>query len=212
MSYRKNSERQGAMAKKAAAKPQKLKARPVKERVVDAALSIAATMPWEMISLSDIADEADATLAELSDYFDDKSDILVAYGRRIDRQVLDSVGTASPDENSRDRLFEILMERFDVIGEDREAFVSILKSFKVDPKQAVISLPHLGRSMSWTLEAAGMDTTGIKGAIRVAGLTGIYINVLRTWIEDDSADLSKTMAALDRNLGRAEQAANTFML
>ena len=104
------------------------------------------------------------------------------------------------------------MERFDVIGDDHEAVVSILKSFRMDPKQAVISLPHLGRSMSWTLEAAGIETSGMKGAIRVAGLTGIYINVLRTWIEDDSEDLSKTMAALDRNLLRAEQFANSFML
>lgn len=200
------------MAKKAAVKPQKLNAKPVKERAVDAALSLAAIMPWEMVTMSEIADEADVTLAELSDYFDDKSDILAAYGRRIDRQVLEIVGTASPDENQRDRLFDILMERFDVIGENREAIVSILKSFRLDPKQAVISLPHLGRSMSWTLEAAGMDTSGIKGAIRLAGLTGVYMNVLRVWIADDSQDLSKTMAVLDRSLGRAERAASSFGL
>jgi hypothetical protein len=66
--------------------------------------------------------------------------------------------------------------------------------------------------MSWVLEAAGMDTSGIKGAIRVAGLGGIYLNVLRTWMEDDSADLGRTMAALDKNLSRAEQIANNFML
>lgn len=200
------------MAKKAAAKPQKLNAKPVRERAVDAALSLAAMMPWEMVTLADIAGEADTTLAELSDYFDDKSDLLVIYGRRIDKKVLENVGAASPDENTRDRLFEILMERFDIIGEDRDAVVSILKSFRLDPKQAVISLPHLGRSMSWVLEAAGIETSGIKGAIRVAGLTAIYLNVLRAWIDDESEDLPKTMAALDRNLQRAEQFANSFML
>lgn len=200
------------MAAKATIKSQKPAPKPVKERVVDAALSLAATMPWDMVGLGDIADEAKMGLAELSDYFDDKSDILVAYGRSIDRKVLDSVGKSSPDENPRDRLFDIIMERFDVIGENREAIVSILNSFRLDPKQAVISLPHLGRSMTWILEAAGMETSGVKGAIRVAGLTGIYLNVLRTWIEDDSEDLSKTMAVLDRNLTRAEQVANSLTL
>lgn len=186
--------------------------KPLKERAVLAALDLAGQMGWDMVTMADIADAAETTLADLSDIFDDKSDILVAYGRMIDRRVLKSVGKASPDENTRDRLFDIIMERFDVIGEHREAVVSILGSFRLDPKEAIISLPHLARSMTWMMEAAGLDTSGVKGAIRVTGLTLVYANVLRAWLGDDSADLSKTMAALDKSLERAEQAANTFAL
>lgn len=196
------------MPKKAVATPEK----PLKERAVAAALDLSADIGWDMVTMADIADGAGATLAELSDVFDDKADILVAYSRMIDRRVLENVGTASPDEEPRDRLFEIMMERFDIIGEHREAVLSMLSSFKTDPKQAVISLPHLARSMTWMMEAAGLDTSGIKGAIRVTGLTLVYANVLRVWMADDSADLAKTMAALDKSLGRAEQAANTFAL
>ena len=196
------------MPKKAVTKPEK----PLKERAVAAALDLAADIGWDMVTMADIADRSGASLAELSDLFDEKPDILVAYGRMIDRKVLENVGTASPDENPRDRLFEIMMERFDVIGEHREAVLSMLSSFKTDPKQAVISLPHLARSMAWMMEAAGLDTSGIKGAIRVTGLTLVYANVLRVWMKDDSADLAKTMAALDKSLERAEQAANTFAL
>ena len=165
-----------------------------------------------MITMADIADKAHASLAELSEVFDDKTDVLVAYGRQIDKKVLESFAAPDPSMSERDRLFDILMERFDVLNDHRDAVVSILKSFALDPKQAVISLPHLGRSMAWMLEAAGMDTSGIKGAVRVAGLTIVYLNAVRHWMSDDSADLSKTMAALDKGLGRAEQCANTFML
>jgi len=198
-------------AKKAKAAP-KTKQAPLKERAVAGALDLAARMGWEMITLTDIADKAHASLAELSEVFDDKTDILVAYGRALDKKVLEAAGSADPSTPERDRLFDILMERFDVLNEDREAIKSILKSFTLDPKQAVISLPHLGRSMAWMLEAAGIDTSGMKGALRVAGLTIVYMNALRHWVKDDSTDLSRTMAALDRSLDRAEQCANTFML
>lgn len=198
-------------AKKAKAAA-KAKQAPLKERAVAAALDLASRMGWEMITLTDIADKAHASLAELSEVFDDKTDILVAYGRRVDKKVLESVGDADPATPERDRLFDILMERFDVLNEDREAVLSILKSFTADPKQAVISLPHLGRSMAWMLEAAGIDTSGVKGAVRVAGLTLVYLNAVRHWAKDDSADLAKTMAALDKSLNRAEQCVGTFML
>ena len=68
----------------------------------------------------------------------------------------------------------------------------------------------LCRSMSWMLEAAGMDTGGARGAMRVAGLSGVYLKTLKVWKKDDSPDLSKTMAALDKDLNRLEQFANSF--
>jgi AcrR family transcriptional regulator len=200
------------MPSKQAKSTQKVPPLPLKERAVNAALDLASRMGWDMITMADIADKAHATLAELADVFDDKTDVLVAYGRQIDKKVLTLCANPDPSMSERDRLFDILMERFDVLNGNRAAVVSILKSFAFDPKQAVISLPHLGRSMAWMLEAAGIDTSGIKGAVRVAGLTIVYLNATRHWMTDDSADLSKTMAALDRSLNRAEQCANTFML
>ncbi len=200
------------MAAKKVKSPQKAPRLPIKERAVAGALDLASRMGWDKITMTDIADKAHVSLAELSELFDDKTDVLVAYGRQIDKKVLESFAGPDPSMSERDRLFDILMERFDVLEGNREAVVSILKSFTLDPKQAVISLPHLGRSMAWMLEAAGIDTNGIKGAIRVAGLTVVYLNATRHWMKDESADLAKTMAALDKSLNRAEQVAGTFML
>ena len=60
-------------------------------------------------------------------------------------------------------------------------------------------------SMAWMLEAAGVPATGWRGTLRVQGLTAVWLYTLRAWLADESADLSGTMAALDRALGRAEQ-------
>lgn len=178
-----------------------------RDSAVDAALHLAAAMPWDMVSMADIAVEAGVDMAVLHDLFDDRADILAAYGKRIDRKVLAVFSAPDVTVGEKDRLFDILMERFDALKPDRKAVMSILDSFQRDPKQAVISLPHLGRSMMWMVEAAGLSTSGIGGALRVAGAGAVYLYALNAWKNDDSADLSATMAALDKALTRAEQVA-----
>lgn len=200
------------MPAKKAVKNIKKPVKSAKEQAVDCALAQAAIMPWDMVTLTDIANDTGLGLAELSDLFEDKTDILVAYGRRVDRAVMERCADPDPSSSEKDRLFEILMERFDELNKDRDSVLSILKSFMPDPKQAVISLPHLTRSMTWMLELAGVETSGVRGALRVLGLTGVYMMGLKAWMDDDTQDLSVTMAAIDKNLGRAEQIANTFSL
>ena len=184
----------------------------IKDRVIDAALSLASIQGWESCTVRDIAEEAKVSLEEFYDHFDEKSDVLVAYGKRIDRAVLAAFAELDYESKARDRLFDILMERFDLANRDRAAVLSILQSFKLDPKQALISCPHLGQSMTRMLEAAGLDTSGWRGAARVTGLTTLFMCVLRVWMKDESEDMSETMAALDKGLSRVESAADTLGL
>ena len=58
--------------------------------------------------------------------FDDKTDILVA-GRALDKKVLETCGEGDLGASPRDCLFDILMERFDILSADCEAILSILK-------------------------------------------------------------------------------------
>lgn len=179
--------------------------------VVDAALRLAAVRDWDMVTLADIATEAGLALADIARMFEDRDDIIASYARRVDADVLErhSGGTG---ENPRDALFDILMDRFERLNRDRAAVSSILNSFCADPKQMIIALPHLGRSMCWMLEAAGLSTTGWRGAARVAGLSAIYLYALKVWHGDDSPDMAKVMAALDRGLARGENVASTLGL
>jgi AcrR family transcriptional regulator len=184
-------------------------AKSVKEAAVGAALTLAAEKGWSNVSLREVAKKAKIALPELREHFDDRLDIIAAWGRLLDQAVLKE---ADPDLASpaRDRLFDILMARFDALNENRDGAKAVLRSLRTDPKQAVIALPHLGRSMSWMLEAAGIEAAGVKGALKIAGLAAIYLKSLWVWCDDESADMAKTMAALDKNLGRAAQWADSF--
>ncbi|MAQ71203.1 MAG: TetR family transcriptional regulator [Alphaproteobacteria bacterium] len=178
----------------------------VETKVIKAAFLLARQIGWEHVTLKDISEEAGISLSEMREHFEDKIDILVQYNKQLDKKVLGNIG--GEGEPVKDRLFEILMDRFDLLNEDREALKVILKSFKYDPKQVLFSWPHLCRSMSWIMEAVGEDTRGIKGAIKVAGLSGVYLKTLKTWVEDDSADMAATMATLDKTLKTADDWVN----
>lgn len=186
---------------------------PVRDRVLDAALELARDSRWADIGLTDIARVSGVGLDVIRDHFVDKDDILVEFGRRVDRVVLNRfpAGTFDDDTPHRDRLFDILMERFDVLNDNRHAVLSFAASFRGDPKQLVIGLPHLGRSMEWMLAAAGIDTPGWMGALKITGIVGVYLYAARTWMNDDSPDMAKTMAALDRALSRADGLAERFL-
>lgn len=193
------------------AKPPKADKSP-KDVIIDAALQLAAVQGWDTCTVRDIVQEANISLEEFYDHFDERSDVIVAYARRLDRAVLAAFSEPDYETNPRDRLFDILMERFDLANQNRDAVISIVNSYKVDPKQAIINFPYMGQSMTRMLEAAGLDTSGLRGAARVAGLTALYMWVLRTWVKDDSEDLSRTMSALDKGLSRMEAAANSLGL
>ena len=60
------------------------------------------------------------------------------------------------------------------------------------------------------LEVADLASDRCKGVIRVNGLIGIYLATLRVWLKDDSDDMAKTMAALDRRLRRVDSLLGRF--
>jgi AcrR family transcriptional regulator len=180
----------------------------IKGKIIDAAVQMAAEHGWDAVSFIEIAKAAGVELQQVFDLFDDKSDILVALGRHIDARVAERVGDMPANEACRDRLFDILMERFEILNETRDGIVAILHSFKGDPKQAVISLPHVPKSMAKMLELCEVETSGIRGALRVAGLSGLYMKVLCVWMRDETSDMARVMAMLDKDLGRAESVMN----
>ena len=185
------------MARKAAARPHDAKL-----AIVEAAMRLAAERSWRDIALADIAAAAGLGVVELYRLLPSKPAILQAFTRRIDLAALSEA--VDPVERPRDRLFEILMRRFDALGPYKPALRRMAgdaRKLGLDLLPAAIQLP---RSMSWMLEAAHIPSAGFVGAVRAKALCFAYLAVLRTYLDDDSPDLTRTMAALDRALRRAE--------
>jgi AcrR family transcriptional regulator len=181
------------------------------QRVFDAAFSLAASRGWANVALADIAAAADMSLADLYALYPSKTAILEAFSREVDRQVLGGAGAARDEEESaRDRLFDLLMRRFDALESHKAGVEAIVRAARRDPLAALSGTAPLLRSMSLMLEAAGVSSTGIVGLLRANALAGIYLATMRDWFRDDTADKARTMAALDGRLRRAGRCAATF--
>jgi len=195
------------MAKRATKKSKPKK--DLAERVIDAALALAAEHGWSALTMADIAKAAEAPLAEVLATFSSKPSILNGLIRRVDNQVLSGLSTDDPSgDDVRDRLFDVLMRRFDALQPHKKGLAQILRGSLCNPLAPVNHLPRYLCSMALMLEAGGVSSAGLGGRLRTKGLAVVYANAFRIWLRDDSPDMAKTMAALDNGLKRAECLAN----
>ena len=177
----------------------------VPDAALDAALELAATVGWRDLSMRDIAETSGVTLAQLYGVYPTKAAILEAFSARVDAVVLAGDRMDLAAESARDRLFDVMMRRFDALSAYRKAACSIARASMERPSSALTGLCLTRISMRWMLEAAGVDTGGVAGALRTRGLALVWLDAFRIWQADDSEDMARTMAHLDRRLAMVER-------
>ena len=175
------------------------------QHIVKTALGLAAEARWSSISLREIAEAADVSPAEMYTLYPSKTAILKAYFASVDEAVLGTKFGFEEEDSPRDRLFDVLMRRFDALSGDRDGVLSILAALRCDPVAALCLSNGVCGSMRWMLEAAQIPVSGPKGRLTVKGLAALWLATLRVWEKDESEDMARTMAALDKNLRRAER-------
>jgi ubiquinone biosynthesis protein COQ9 len=177
------------------------------DTIIRAAMKLAETRGWRTITLADIAAEADVSLSAVYRRFKTKSKILEAFIEAVDEAVLKQ--SKKPDLNApaRDRVFEVVMTRLDVLKPYKPALARIRQEARCSlPGPDTIRLfCASANSQKWMLAAAGIPADGGKGCVRVSGMACIYARVVPVWLKDDDPDLSRTMAVLDRELRDGER-------
>jgi len=174
----------------------------------EALLRMVAAGGWRDLSYADIAKDAGLGLAAAYEAYPSKAAILTGIGRDIDARLFASLDEDPLDGSPKDRLFDLLMRRFDALNEHREAYAALAWELPRTPVEAGCLALQLRRSLANMLEAAGLSASGLRGAFRIEGLGALYACALRVWLKDESADLSKTMAELDKRLGQVERYMN----
>ena len=176
-----------------------------RDKAVDALMELLAEQSFEDIGLAEIAGRAGLKLSQLRTEFGSTLAIVGAHIKDIDRAVLAGGGGDMAEEPARERLFDVLMRRLEVLAPYKEAVRSLLRSARRNPCLALALNAMAVRSQSWMLEAAGIGASGAKGALRAQGAALMFARVLSVWFDDDEPGLDRTMAALGRGLASAER-------
>lgn len=178
---------------------------PAEARAIAALFAVAARDGWARTSMAAISVESGLSLAELREKFPCREAILDRFARETDQAVLAGTMPVAEGETVKDRLFDMLMRRLDAFQPHREGVLAVAEGLRRDPAGALARLPVALNSMLWMLEGAGVQTHGLGRLLRAKALLAVAIYTFRAWAEDESQDMAKTMAALDRALSRAEQ-------
>src|ERR1700733_11809580 len=177
-----------------------------REKIVAALLVLLEDKPFAAIGFNDIAQRSGLSLAQVRGEFASTMAIVAAYVKATDQAVLAQDTDDMSEEPARERLFDVLMRRLEVLAEHRDAVRSLLRSARSNPPLALALNRLAVRSQQWMLTAAGINASGPQGIIRAQGLALLFASVLRTWVDDDDPGQARTMAALDRALARGQRA------
>lgn len=187
------------------AKPKADNAVDPRQAAVEALLSLCADNPWGEIGLADIADKAGLSLSQLRGLYPSKGAILAAYSRQVDQKALDGIDAGMAEEPARERLFDILMRRIDVLSPHKTAIANISRAFALDPLAMAAWNRVVTNSMQWMLTAADIDADGPMGAVRAQGLALAWARIVKVWLKDEDEGLATTMKEVDRQLRSGER-------
>ena len=176
----------------------------VRERIVEAAFRLAVEKPWPEVTLAAIAESAGLSLAELAQHVSGKPDILDAFARGMDGKLLSSLTDDPVEGDGHDRLFDIMLRRFELLAPYKAAIANIAKAPADGPAEWLNLLASALVTQGWMLAAADIRLSGVKGDVAKLGLAKIQADTLRIWLKDDDSGLARTMAALDRKLRDGE--------
>jgi AcrR family transcriptional regulator len=168
-------------------------------------MELLAEQPIERVGLADIATRAGVSLAELRAEFPSPLAIFAAHVKELDRKVLAEIDPEMDEESPRERLFDVLMRRLELLEPHKQAVRSLMRSARVNPGLALALNGLAVRSQQWMLTAAGIGASGPKGMVRAQGSALLFANVLRTWVDDEEEGHARTLAALDRELARGQR-------
>ncbi|GJD43873.1 hypothetical protein AFCDBAGC_1732 [Methylobacterium cerastii] len=178
---------------------------PPREAAMEALMRLAAEQPWNDIEVGDIAREAGLSLAELRDLFPSKGAVLGGLARIIDRKVLEDDGSDLAEEPTRERLFDVLMRRLDAMTPYKPALRRIAYALRGDPLSMLALNGVALNSHRYMLAAAGIDTEGPLGRLKLQGVVIAFARVTETWLDDDDPALARTMARLDKEIRSGER-------
>ena len=160
---------------------------------------------WEQFSIENLSTKEKIPLNKLKVYFKCKYSIVEKFSRMIDKNIESKLRVNDfKDSSKKDILFELIMMRFDEMEEFKSSLARVLDASKKNPILISIITQNVMNTMDFFLELSNSYNNYAFDALKKYFLFLIYSITFKTWLTDNTEDLSKTMAELDRLLSTAE--------
>ena len=160
---------------------------------------------WEEFSIEKLSIREKIPINELKIYFKCKYSIVDRFSKLIDKNIESKLRIQDFENSSKkDILFELMMMRFDEMDEFKSSLAKILDASKNKPLLISIITKNVMNTMDFFLELSNSYNNYAFDFLKKNFLFLIYSITFKTWLSDNTEELSKTMAELDRLLSAAE--------
>lgn len=175
----------------------------VRRDVARAVLAVASNSVWREVTIVRLAEAMGSPVSDL--YPLTLWEAVDCAEEAFDRAIGDGVANLEPQQSVRDRLFDLIMRRFEAMEPHRAAVLAMEQGVDRDPALMASAHQRNVRTARWVLALAGLEADGMTGQARAQGLGVIVGQARAAWRGDTAGDFARTMASLDKNLRRAEE-------
>lgn len=159
------------------------------------------------LDLAALARDLGRPLGEVITTLGGPGGVVAALARHLDAAMLAIDPADLAAMSVRERLFELIMRRFETLQPFRAGLKRLMRDRRGDPQAALVALCSLDRVTGRLIDAAAIPARGPVRRLVQLALAAVYGRAFRAWLDDESADLAATMAELDKRLEQAERAA-----
>ena len=175
--------------------------------ILNAAMARIGEGGWDGLSLRDLAADAGIGLDELRGRIGGKAGVLGLLSKRLDQEMLKNDPAELDGMTPRERLFELLMHRFDAMLAYKPGLARLVRDTRRRPELWAPIACNVDRMASWLMEGASIRYQGPRARLARRLLAAAYGATLRVWVEDASEDQARTLAELDKRLAQLERLA-----
>ena len=175
--------------------------------ILDKIFSNIARDGWTKFSLLQFSKTQKISIQDLKTFFRNKDHILERFSKMIDYKVESNIDVEEMKSTSnKDNLFELIMLRLEAMQTYKVALRNILSSAKEQPIILKKLSKNIINSLDFYLELSSYYDDTPVDFLKKNAIFFIYSLTFRVWLNDESDDLSKTMAELDKFLSMADKA------
>ena len=177
-----------------------------KNAIIVKAFDLIKNSGWANFSLTKLSKKEKISLTDLKKIFNSKNSILDEFSRMIDEEVEKRISFEDFNLSStKDNLFELIMIRFELLSPYKDSLKSILLTSKNNPMILKKISKNVLNSLDFYLELTNSYSESPKDFFKKNIIFFIYAYVFKIWLDDNSKELSKTMAELDKLLSLSEK-------
>jgi hypothetical protein len=171
------------------------------DEVVGSLMLMANATGWQHFEPSGLSLENNEISEALRDLLQTRESLFSLFLKMHDRQLLHLLPANFQEWPLREKIFELIMIRLDLLKPYKNLVKEIFESWSLLPEKIMI-LRHIAELIEHNVLSCHESFPRKQTLSRIATL--LYVMVVQHWIHDQSADGDATMAYLDQILAQSE--------